>query len=91
LAIQAVPHLWAITGKTKIIMKCLACDKILNDREASRKSISTGEHLDLCDWCFEPVRDDIPSTVNVRLDSSEFETTVTTPHQKQPRYQESEE
>ena len=32
-------------------MKCLSCDVILTDREATRKSINTGEYLDLCNHC----------------------------------------
>lgn len=32
-------------------MRCLSCDCNLNDREATRKSINTGEYLDLCNHC----------------------------------------
>lgn len=40
-------------------MKCRSCDCILNDREATRKYASTGEFLDLCDSCFEPIRSEV--------------------------------
>ena len=61
-------------------MKCLSCDKILSDREASRKSITTGEHLDLCNSCFEPIRGLVYSEVDYALRDEDYETTVTTPH-----------
>lgn len=32
-------------------MRCLACNKILNDYEATRK-YSFGEYVDLCSICF---------------------------------------
>lgn len=32
-------------------MKCLACDKILSDYEATRKYESNGEFVDLCNEC----------------------------------------
>ncbi len=37
-------------------MKCLACDEILNDVEATRKT-SSGMFLDLCDPCYEEMKD----------------------------------
>ncbi len=33
-------------------MRCLACNKLLNDYEATRKYESTGEFVDLCNGCF---------------------------------------
>jgi hypothetical protein len=42
-------------------MKCLACDDILTDREATRKYASSGKFIDLCDKCFDTVKDQIPS------------------------------
>ena len=32
-------------------MRCLSCNKILSDREATRKYLSTAEFIDLCDNC----------------------------------------
>ena len=40
-------------------MRCLACNKILNDFEATRKSAITGEYIDLCNHCFQPVERDV--------------------------------
>jgi hypothetical protein len=33
-------------------MRCVCCDKALNDFEATRKSITTGEYLDMCSKCY---------------------------------------
>lgn len=41
-------------------MRCLACDKRLNEREATRKYASTGTFIDLCNGCFATVAEDIP-------------------------------
>ena len=46
-------------------MKCLSCDHILTDKEATRKSALTGDFIDLCDPCFEPVKDDIAVVENI--------------------------
>ena len=42
-------------------MRCLACNKVLNDFEATRKSATTGEYVDLCNHCFHNVEFDIDS------------------------------
>lgn len=39
-------------------MRCLACNVVLSDYEATRKSAS-GEFLDLCNHCFEAIKEDI--------------------------------
>lgn len=36
-------------------MRCICCDKILNDFEATRKSIKTGEYLDMCSKCYSTI------------------------------------
>lgn len=41
-------------------MRCLACDKRLNDRESTRKYSSSGTFVDLCDRCFSTISDDVP-------------------------------
>lgn len=41
-------------------MRCVACNKLLNNREATRKGVNTGEYLDLCDDCFSTVSDSFP-------------------------------
>lgn len=32
-------------------MRCYSCDCELNDSESTRKSVVTGDYLDLCDSC----------------------------------------
>lgn len=48
-------------------MRCLACNEALTDRDASRKYIATGEHLDLCTDCYETIADQIEVTENLTL------------------------
>jgi hypothetical protein len=40
-------------------MHCVACDRILNDFESTRKSEATGEYLDLCSHCYNTIKDDL--------------------------------
>lgn len=42
----------------------------LNDREATRKYKTTGEFLDLCDFCFSDVADQIETVDNPLLSNS---------------------
>lgn len=46
-------------------MKCLSCDCILSDREATRKSLNTGEFIDLCNNCFSSIEDEVISDVPI--------------------------
>ena len=48
-------------------MRCLACNKALNDFESTRKSATTGEYVDLCNHCFHNVEQDIESIVREDL------------------------
>lgn len=61
-------------------MKCRACDTLLSDFEASRKSVETTditegkkhykkEYVDLCNYCFES--SDNPGLILERLDLME--------------------
>jgi len=40
-------------------MRCKACDVLLSDYEATRKSAMTMEYLDLCDACFMHIADEV--------------------------------
>ena len=40
-------------------MRCVACDKNLNDFESTRKHSITGEFLDLCNHCFHEIENDL--------------------------------
>lgn len=42
-------------------MRCLSCDKRLNNAESTRKYASTGGFVDLCNHCFKDVAEDIPA------------------------------
>jgi hypothetical protein len=52
-------------------MHCLACDRILTDFEATRKSSTTDEFIDLCNKCFKTISDDVK--VSERDDLKEYE------------------
>lgn len=45
-------------------MRCKACDARLGSRESTRKSLGTGEFLDLCDPCFFTIADVVPTADN---------------------------
>ena len=42
-------------------MRCLSCNCVLTDKEATRKYATSGTFIDLCDNCFSDVAEDIPS------------------------------
>ena len=49
----------------------MRCNKALNDFEATRKSSTTGEYVDLCNHCFHNVEQDIESIVREDLRDEE--------------------
>lgn len=56
-------------------MRCLSCDKRLNDRESTRKYSSSGTFVDLCNRCFSEVAEDIPDIDGTGVDFPEDEET----------------
>jgi len=40
-------------------MRCIACNKALSDFESTRKDITTGEFVDMCNECFRYVQDSV--------------------------------
>lgn len=40
-------------------MRCLSCNVILNDTETTRKSVVTGDYLDLCNRCLGTIDEDV--------------------------------
>ena len=40
-------------------MRCYCCDKILSDFESTRKSVNTGEYLDMCNKCYATIKDEL--------------------------------
>lgn len=48
-------------------MRCLSCNCVLTDYEATRKSAKTGEYIDLCNTCFQPIEHEIDVIDNPSL------------------------
>jgi hypothetical protein len=42
-------------------MRCYCCNKALSDYEATRKSVTTGNFLDMCNKCYGSVSSEILS------------------------------
>lgn len=40
-------------------MRCVCCDRLLNDFESTRKSKTTGDYLDMCNGCVASVQDQL--------------------------------
>lgn len=49
-------------------MRCLSCNVALTDFEATRKGLNTQEFLDLCNYCFYTIKDDV-----LTIDRSDLE------------------
>ena len=52
-------------------MRCTCCNKALNDSESTRKVVSTGEYLDMCNKCYKDVEQYIPTTSRADLNPNE--------------------
>lgn len=48
-------------------MRCICCDRNLNDSESTRRLVSTGDFLDMCNKCYKDVENDVPTTVRQDL------------------------
>lgn len=55
------------------IIRCISCNKQLNDSEATRKYASSGTFVDLCDRCFSHVADEIPTIDGAGGSSEDYE------------------
>lgn len=42
-------------------MRCYCCDKILSDFESTRKSVVSGDYLDMCNKCYSTIKEDLIS------------------------------
>ncbi len=40
-------------------MRCYCCNSLLSDFEATRRSATTGDFLDMCNDCYYTVKDDV--------------------------------
>ena len=52
-------------------MRCTCCNKALNDSESTRKVVSTGDYLDMCNKCYKDVEQYIPTTSRADLNPNE--------------------
>jgi hypothetical protein len=57
-------------------MRCLSCDCILTDYEATRKSAHTDQYIDLCNRCFSYVDDDLDVVDRPDLEHEDAESDV---------------
>ena len=48
-------------------MRCQACNCVLSNLEATRRVASSGDFLDLCDHCYGPIRNDVPTIENAEV------------------------
>ena len=48
-------------------MRCVACDVVLTDYEATRKSLTTGDYMDMCNKCFGYIKHDVHSKERLDL------------------------
>lgn len=59
-------------------MRCYCCDKILSDFESTRKSVISGDYLDMCNKCYSTIKDDLVAEERYDLyDGDEDELTET--------------
>lgn len=54
-------------------MKCVACDDILSDFEASIRSSNTGEYFDMCSPCLSHIRSVLETSENFLLYDPELD------------------
>lgn len=42
-------------------MRCVCCDRVLSDFEATRKSVNTNQYIDMCQRCYNTIVKDVPT------------------------------
>ena len=47
--------------------RCYCCNKILNPFEMTRKAVSTGDYIGMCNKCYSTISDDLLSEVRYDL------------------------
>ena len=52
-------------------MRCLSCNTIMNDFEATRKGVNTNDYMDLCDRCFGYIEDEVDVIEREDLDTED--------------------
>ena len=54
-------------------MRCIACNKNLNDYESTRKHSETKEYIDMCNGCFYEIANDVAVVERSDLDDEIIE------------------
>lgn len=52
-------------------MRCLSCNALLSDFEATRKSANTNEYIDMCNHCYHTISDDVAALERTDLEHEE--------------------
>lgn len=52
-------------------MRCISCDRALNDFESTRRLASTGMFLDMCNRCYKDIEGDVPTIARDDLSPTE--------------------
>jgi hypothetical protein len=52
-------------------MRCRSCDEALTDYETTRKSLATGEYINMCKSCFDSIKGDCLAFGNPALMSDD--------------------
>jgi len=53
--------------------RCCACNKRLTPSELRRKSINLGDYLDMCDWCYSSIEEEVPCEIKEEEDEEDFD------------------
>ena len=54
-------------------MRCICCNSILTDYEATMRNANTLEFLDMCAGCYSHVKETIPTINRADLQHTQFE------------------
>lgn len=52
-------------------MRCLSCNALMSDFEATRKSANTNEYIDMCNHCYYTISDDVAALERTDLEHEE--------------------
>jgi hypothetical protein len=54
-------------------MRCVSCNCVLTDFEATRKAVVTNDYIDMCNKCFLTIADDIEYIERDDLNESDLQ------------------
>ena len=55
-------------------MRCSSCNRSLTDSESTRRLVSTGEFLDMCNKCYKDIEDIVPTYNRDDVEEGDVET-----------------